>query len=318
MASPSLTLNNGKNMPMFGLGTWLADPGVVGESVKNALENGYKHIDCASCYMNEPEIGVVFANYFKTNPREDIFITSKLWCKDFTKVNEACKKTLKDLQLEYLDLYLIHLPFELEATLKSGIPLETGVGLIGYAAQRIQEVWKEMEKLVDEGLVKSIGISNFTIKKTEELLNSSPRIVPACNQVELHPFLPQNRLIDYSKSKGITLVAYTPLGNPGRPWKSSTEPSLLNNPVIKTVADKHKVTAGQVLMAWGLDRGYGVLVKTVNKGRLSENLASRDVKLDAEDMAVINAIENRFRYVPQEWALKVGEEIEALWDGEYL
>ncbi|XP_057294925.1 aldo-keto reductase family 1 member B1-like [Hydractinia symbiolongicarpus] len=323
MAKPAVTLNNGQDMPAFGFGTWLAAPGVVANSVKLALDLGYKHIDCASVYGNEPEIGVVFQSTFSSGniKRQDVFVTSKLWVKDFCNVKEACKTTLKNLQLDYLDLYLIHLPFELEKNLESLIPSELGKGVIGYDAKRIQEVWKCMEQLVDEGLVKAIGISNFTTTKVKDLLASSPRIKPACNQVELHPYLPQNELVKLCRSEGISIVAYSPLSNPGRPagFKDDEEPSLLEDPVIASIAEKHKATKAQILLSWHVKRGTGVLAKSVTESRIKENFENLKVTLDDEDMAKISAITTRFRYCKQGWALKEGQTHEKdIWDGEML
>jgi len=305
---------------LLGFGTWLADPGVVGEATQHALDCGYKHIDCACVYNNEAEIGDVISEYFETNTRDNLFITSKLWVKDFGKVRESCKLSLKKLQLEYLDLYLIHSPYELDNNLKTSGPPTKGDGVIGYSLERIQEVWKEMEKLVDEGLVKSIGISNFTIKKIKELMKNNPRIIPACNQVELHPYLPQNKLVEYCKSLDIAVVAYSPLGNPGRMdlFRKASDPALLQDEVIKDVANEHNITEAQVLIAWGLQRQHSVLVKSVNDKRLLENFESLKIKLDKNSIHKINSISTRHRYIDHCWGLKGNENIEDIWDDELL
>jgi len=320
MASPTIQLNSGHSMPAYGLGTWLSQPGEVKAAVKSALELGYRHVDCAHIYGNEGEVGEALTSVFSAGQikRQDVFVTSKLWCSNFSTVKEACKLTLKNLQLDYLDLYLIHLPFEIEKDFKGLV--EKGVGLVGYDAERTWAVWKCMEELVDEGLVKSIGLSNYTIKKTEELLKHSPRIKPACNQIELHPYLPQQRLFDYSKKEGIALVAYSPLANPGRPesFVCSDEVPLLQDKTIAQVAEKHKVTAAQVLLAWAIARGTGVIPKSVKEHRIKENLACLDVKLDSEDMKTINGIQTRYRFCKQPWALKAEQKYEDLWDGEML
>ncbi|XP_047141833.1 aldo-keto reductase family 1 member B1 isoform X1 [Hydra vulgaris] len=309
---PVIKLNNGVEMPAFGFGTWLAEPGVVGESVRLALKCGYKHIDCAAIYENEPEIGNVFGPLFSSGEynRKDIFITSKAWVSEFKNIEGACKKTLSDLQLEYLDLYLLHLPFE----------TENGVN-IGYNAERIQKAWESMEDLVAKGLVKSVGVSNFTILKLEELLKHSPKLVPACNQVEAHPYLPQKRLHAYCKEKGISIMAYTSLGNVNRPsmFKYTCEdPVLLEDPVVKKVAERNNATVAQVLLAWALATGFGVIPKSVREERIKENLDTLKVNLSPEDLQEINGITIRHRYLDQNWALTPGQKVEELWDGEML
>jgi len=321
MASPYCTLINGAKMPLFGFGTWLAAPNVVGESVKKALEIGYRHIDCAHCYGNEAEVGNAFKDFFASGKakREDVFVTSKLWVSDFGKVREAFELTLKRLQLEYLDLYLIHLPFEIDAN-ECVMPVKVkGQGVIGYKAERIEQVWKEMESLVKDGKVKAIGVSNFTSEKIKNLLKCPLEVKIACNQVELHPYCPQNGLVEYCEKNNITMVAFGPLGNPGRPddCRKEKDPHLLSDPVVLSIAKKHNVTPAQVLIGYGLERKYGVLVKSVNESRIKENIGSLEVKLDTDDMVALNAIKTRHRFCPQLWGRKADEEEEDLWDGEF-
>jgi len=320
MASPSVTLVNGADMPLFGFGTWLSQPNVVGESVRKALEVGYRHIDCAHVYGNEPEIGEVFSEVFSAGKikREDVFVTSKLWVSDFGNVREAAELTLKNLQLDYLDLYLIHLPFEVDPKEYAFPPEPKGKGVIGYKEERIEEIWKELEKLVKEGKLKAIGVSNFTTQKLKNLLKCPLDVKIACNQVELHPYLPQHGLVEFCEKNGIELVAYSPLANPGRPalFKKENDPNMFEDPVVKSIAEKHKVTVAQVLLAFGISRKHGVLAKSVNESRIKENLDCLKVKLDTDDMVALTAIKTRFRSCTQVWALKPHEEEEDLWDGE--
>lgn len=304
-------------MPQFGFGTWLSQPNVVGESVKKALENGYKHIDCAPIYGNEDEIGRAMSEVWGSKvKREDVFITSKLWIADFGRVIEACEKSLKDLQLSYLDLYLIHLPWEVDQTFTFGA--KKGDGIIGYKPQRIQQVWTEMEKLVEQGKVKAIGVSNFTTSKLKNLLEGGVKVPVSCNQVEMHPYCPQHTLLEYCEKNNITCVAYSPLGNPGRPANlvTETEPHLLSDPVVKSIAGKHSATPAQVLICYGLERKMGVLAKSVTESRIIENLKSLQVKLDTDDMIALNAISTQFRFNKLLFARKADEEVEDLWDGE--
>ena len=306
-------------MPSFGFGTWLAPPTVIGNSVRKALEIGYRHIDCAHLYGNEAEIGEVFQDVFSAGriKREDVFITSKLWVSDFGDVRGACELSLKNLQLDYLDLYLIHLPFEVDPD-EFKFPDPKGKGVIGYKEERIEEVWRELETLVKEGKLKAIGVSNFSTHKLKNLLKCSLNVKIACNQVEIHPYLPQHRLVEFCETHGINLVAYSPLGSPGRPsvFKKESDPNMFEEPVVKKIAEKHKITVAQVLLAFGIHRKYGVLAKSVKEQRIKENFDCLNVKLDSDDMTDLLAIKTRFRSVTQLWALKVGQEEKDLWDGE--
>jgi len=323
----TLKFANGIAVPALGFGTWLAAKGLVGASVKKALECGYKHIDCAHVYGNEEEVGEAFKSVWDAGQvkREDVFVTSKLWVKDMAKddVLDACRLTLKNLQLEYLDLYLIHLPNQLSKELATGIPFtdeDRAKHVIGYTDEGYWQCWQAMEELVEKGLVKSIGVSNMTIKKIEALLAHNPKIVPASNQVELHPYLPQRRLKEYCESKGIIMTAFSPLGNPGRPdgEKRESDAVLMEDDVIKGIAQKHKATVGQVLLQWNIQDGNLVLAKSTQEHRILENLASQNVKLDNDDVTAINSITTRARYLTQKWGLKTGQPVEELWDGEFF
>ena len=275
-------------MPAIGLGTWQSEPGVVGEVVKNAIKVGYRHIDCATRYGNEKEIGAGLKELFDSNvvKRKDIFVTSKLW-NDMHRPNDvevALTQTLNDLGLEYLDLYLMHWPVALE---KNGVP-------IPIEELPISETWKAMEKCVDKGIVKHIGVSNFSIKKLKDLLQVA-RIKPSTNQVERHPYLQQPKLLEFCQQHGIIITAYSPLGTPGTSFVRG-EASVLNDETVKRIAEKHSVTAAQVLLQWGLQSGTSLIPKTTKIHRMKENLHP-GFSLAKNEMVEISNIDRNKRYI---------------------
>lgn len=293
-------LNSGYEMPLLGLGTWKADnPKELRNALKEAVNIGYRHIDCAKIYENEKVIGKALNELFQEGiiKREEIFITSKLWCDSHAKTDviRSINSTLRDLQLEYLDLYLIHWPV---CFTKGTIFPSRTEEFISLENLPISKTWKGMERAVEEGLVRSIGVSNFSIKKLEEL-DKTATIKPAVNQVESHPFLQQTKLLEYCNSKNIAMTAYSPLGSRDRAGfvKSENEPSLLDNSIIKKIAEKHEATPAQILIKWQLQRNVIVIPKSVNAGRLKQNFEAQFVELDNEDMAQIATLDRHFRYI---------------------
>ncbi|MDT0644779.1 aldo/keto reductase [Zunongwangia sp. F363] len=312
----SLKFKNGDEMPAIGLGTWKSDKGEVGEAVKIALKNGYRHIDCAATYGNEAEIGEAFSEVFSGGniKREDVWVTSKLWNDSHKKedVIPALKQTLKDLQLDYLDLYLIHWP----VAFKKGIGFpKNDEDYYSLEEVPITETWEAMIEAKKQGLVKHIGVSNFSIKKLQDLMDKTDEN-PEMDQVELHPYLQQNELLEFCSSNNINVTAFSPLGSGDRAdsMKADNEPSLLENETIKKIADKHGASAGQVLIKWNEQRGTAVIPKSTNEGRIKENLKSTGLKLDEDDLKEIAALDRHFRYVTGEFFVTDGNSYENIYD----
>jgi alcohol dehydrogenase (NADP+) len=309
---------NGDAMPLLGLGTWLSQPGEVSSAVQHAIRTGYRHIDCAAIYENEPEIGGALSAVINQGAvsRDALWITSKLWNNAHAAedVRPALEKTLSDLRLEYLDLYLVHWPVALRRdvvfprTAQEMVPLDR-VPLAG--------TWAAMEAAVDAGLCRHIGVSNFSVAKLKALQEDA-RIPPEVNQIELHPYLQQPAMLDFCRTHGVHLTAYSPLGAPGRPagLKAADEPMLLEDPAILAIAERHHATPGQVLIAWALHRETSVVPKSVHPPRIEQNLAAADLGLTDEDMAEMAALDRHRRYIDGTfWAIEgSGYTVATLWD----
>jgi alcohol dehydrogenase (NADP+) len=315
----SVTFKNGDQMPTFGLGTWKSAPHEAYEAVLEAIRIGYRHIDCAHIYKNEEEIGAALAKAFKEGwvKREEMWITSKLWndCHERVEVLPALTLTLKNLQLDYLDLYLVHWP----VALKKGIDFPSHKeDFLSYEQAPLESTWKAMEENVDSGLVRHIGVSNFNRNKIKEIKRLA-KIQPEMNQVEMHPFLPQTQLLKFCKDNGIFVTAYAPLGSAYRVNNGEVDyPILLEEEHIKKIAEKHNATPAQVAIRWGMQRGTVVIPKTVKKHRLLENFGATKLVLDQEDMDQINSLEGPFRYTTgMAWTMEGSPFVqEDLWDAD--
>lgn len=291
---PFIKLQNGLLMPQLGLGTWESEPNEVRDAVKTALRVGYRHFDCAAQYGNEREVGVGLKEGMTELglQRSDIWVTSKLWNASHRPdlVRVACEQTLHDLQLEYLDMYLMHWPVDQipeEGPKVGGDPTATETPL--------WETFDAMNELVTEGLTRAIGVSNFSVRELEELIKDTD-IIPSVNQIEMHPYLIQPKLMDYCTSKGIAITGYCPLGRAAPP-KGASFPALLQNPVLLTIAQKRGRTPAQIALRWALQRDVIVIPKSVNAGRIEENWNVFDFILDEEDMNQLNGLNKNYRFV---------------------
>lgn len=295
----TLTYRNGDKMPALGLGTWKSAPGEVYTAVKEAVKIGYRHVDCAAIYGNEKEIGKALSELMKEGvvKREELWITSKLWNNNHGKANvaPALKQTLSDLQLEYLDLYLIHWPIAFKNDV---VGAEKAEDYLSLEEQPIADTWQGMEETVRLGWSRNIGVSNFSIPKLKALLEVA-EIKPEMNQVELHPYFQQNEMVEFCKANNIHVTAYSPLGSSDRPQglKKEDEPVLLQDENIAAIARAKGVSVAQVILAWNVQRGISVIPKSVNATRLMQNLESADLALNDVEMEKIAAVNIDRRYV---------------------
>ena len=256
-----IKLNNGLEIPQVGFGLYKMEPGQEAEqSVLWALEAGYKHIDTASRYKNEEDVRRAIKK--SGIPREEIFVTTKLWNDDFDEPKKALNLSLEKLGLKYVDLYLIHWP----------VP-----------GKRLK-AWKAMEGFLEEGKCRAIGVSNCAVHHLKEFLENCS-VPPAVNQVEFHPWLYQKELLEFCKSKNIVVEAYSPL----------TRGEKLSDPKILEIAKKYSKTSAQVILRWGIQHGIVVLPKSKTKERIKENLDVFDFSLKKEDMEKIDMFNENLR-----------------------
>ncbi|GAB7355775.1 hypothetical protein MBLNU459_g6458t1 [Dothideomycetes sp. NU459] len=278
----TFTLNTGAKIPAVGLGTWQSKPNEVRQAVKAALLAGYRHIDTALAYGNEHEVGQGIKD--SGVPREEIWITTKLDNPWHKRVEEGITSSLKSLDTDYVDLYLMHWPSSTDPDdLKKHHPDWNFV-----------DTWRELQKLPASGRVKNIGVSNFAIKNLEILLkDESCKTVPAVNQVELHPNNPSPKLLDYCKEKGIHCTAYSCLG--------STNSPLASDKTLQKIADAKGKSTAQVLLKWGLQRGTSVIPKSVTASRIEKNFELDGWSLDDEEMKQLSSLPDRFKVCGDAW-----------------
>ena len=317
---PQRTFASGAKMPALGLGTFGSDhisAQQIAQAVKDAAAVGYRHFDCASVYGNEAEIGTAFEAILASGIRRgELWITSKLWNDKHAEedVIASCKKSLSDLRLKYLDLYLVHWPFpnfhapgcDVSSRSASAKP---------YIHENFMKTWRKMEELVDMGLVRHIGTSNVTVPKLKLILRDA-RIKPAVNEMELHPHFQQPELFDYVVANGIQPIGYCPLGSPGRPDRDRTpeDTNPLTDPVILEIARKHNVHPSAVCLKWAVQRGQTPIPFSVNHYRENLEAVASD-PLTVSEMKAIAGIDRNCRLIKgQVFLWKAGQTWEDLWD----
>nr|WP_028035218.1 aldo/keto reductase [Chelativorans sp. J32] len=261
MNQPHLTFSDGRSIPQIGLGVWRTPNDVAVTAVRTALEAGYRHIDTAKLYENEEGVGEGLRS--SGVPREDVFLTTKVWNDDqgYDSTLRSLDESLKRLGTDYVDLYLIHWPSPFR-----GLYLDT---------------WRALIKAKEEGLTRSIGVSNFDVEHLDRIISETGER-PVLNQIELHPRFQQRRMRDAHKERGILTECWSPLG----------QGQLLEDPVIGRVASKHGRTPAQVIIRWHIDNGLVVIPKSVTPSRIVENFAVFDFFLDAEDMAAMAGLDD--------------------------
>ena len=317
---PQRTLYTGAAMPAIGLGTFGSDhvtPAQVASAVKGAVAAGYRHFDCASVYSNEAEVGAALEEIQQGGvKREELWITSKLWNDKHAEddVIASCRKSLADLRLKYLDLYLVHWPFPnfhppgCDVTSRSA-------DATPYIHENYMKTWRKMEELVDFGLVRHIGTSNMTIPKLKLLLQDA-RIRPAVNEMELHPHFQQPELFRFVVESGIQAIGYCPIGSPGRPERDRTpeDTSPTEDPVILKIARRHSLHPAVVCIKWAIQRGQTPIPFSINNYAANLNGVVA-APLTDDEMREIAAIDRNCRLIKgQVFLWKDGQTWEDLWD----
>ncbi|KAK3306385.1 NADP-dependent oxidoreductase domain-containing protein [Chaetomium strumarium] len=277
-STKTYTLNNGVKIPAIGFGTF-ANEGAKGETYKavtKALEAGYRHLDCAWFYQNEDEVGDALHDFLGKNPtvkREDIFICTKVWNHLHAPedVKWSFENSRQKLRLDYIDLFLVHWPIAAERNDDYSVKLgPDGKYIINKElTENPEPTWRAMEEIAESGKAKAIGVSNWTIPGLKKLL-SFARIKPTVNQIEIHPFLPNTELVNFCFENGIMPAAYSPLGSQNQ--VPTTGETVRENPTLNEVAKRSGLNLAQVLLGWGLRRGYVVLPKSSTPSRIESNL----------------------------------------------
>jgi len=304
---PDFALNNGTNIPAIGFGTWKVPNDKAKEAISNALECGYRHFDCALEYGNQEEIGEVLQEFMESKKvqRGELFITSKLWNTHHKRhvAYDDLDTSLRQLKLHHIDLWLMHWPLSFvsaptqdhrhqsahgEDTTKAAKDTN---GKVLLDETSIMETWKAMEGMYKDGKARAIGVCNFTLPLLRRLLEHC-EIAPAVVQIELHPYLQQQELIEFCQSQGIHVTAYSPLGS-----QTDDDVNVLEDPVLKEIAKTHNRTPGQVVLQWNIQRHVSVIPKSLSPEHMRENLQIFDFDLTKEEITKIENLDRNYRFL---------------------
>jgi alcohol dehydrogenase (NADP+) len=317
---PQKTLYTGAKMPSIGMGTFGSDRfngEQVAEAVKGAAEVGYRLFDCASVYGNEPLIGKAFKDIMRNGiKREELFVTSKVWNNMHDEVIKSCENTLRDLQLDYLDLYLVHWPFPNYHAPRVSVDSRDPHAK-SYIHENFMKTWHQMEELVERGLVRHIGTSNMTIPKLKLLLRDA-KVKPAANEMELHPCFQQQELFDFVRDNGMVPIGFCPVGSPNRPDRDKTpeDVSDIEDPIIIKIAKAHNIHPAVVCIKWAIQRGQVPIPFSIHrKNYFSNILGTVTDPLTNEEMKEIDGVEKNCRLIKgQVFLWEEAKDWEDLWD----
>ncbi|KAI1199066.1 aldo/keto reductase [Nemania serpens] len=290
-------LDTGLEIPPIGLGTWLSNRSTVAHAVEYALKSGYKHIDAALIYKNEDEVGrgIRAANI----PRHKLWVTSKLWNADhrYMEAQTAIRKTIQDLGVGYLDLYLIHWPVAFVPGERTRIDEDT----------TIIDTWQVMENIARSNLTRKIGISNFSRRDVETIMKIC-QICPYAHEFETHPYLQQQEFVDYHRDIGVKVIAYSPLGNTNPTYEDSNKlDPILEDPFWAKLAEKKNVTIAQTILAWGHQRNTVIIPKSVHEKHIKQNLGALNISFTKSEMRDIAKQDKKARMnnPGREWRIKL-------------
>lgn len=317
---PQFSFSNGDRIPAIGLGTFGSDKysaNEVARAVYEAVRSGYRHIDCASVYRNEKEIGTSLARLFEDGiSRDELWITSKVWNDRHHDATGSCEDSLADLGLDYLDLYLIHWPFRNHHGPGVGVD-SRDPHATPYDHDLYMETWGQMESLVQKGLIRHIGVSNVSIAKLDRII-ADAKIKPEAVELELHPHFQQSELFDYIVQQGMIPIGYSPFGSPSRPLRDRTPDDTvdLEDPVLLAIAAREEMSPAQIAIRWAIQRGQIPIPFSVKPEQYLSSLAAATCPpLSEEDMVALGAIDRNCRLIKgQVFLWKEAQGWEDLWD----
>jgi len=302
VAVPKIKLSNDYEVPQIGLGTWKSDPKEVVQAVKDAIDIGYRHFDCALVYENEAEVGRGVLEKIAEGviTREDLFITIKVWNTYHSRerVMEGVRRSLANLQTPYLDLCLIHWPMGYQEG--DALFPKNDKDEFLYSDVDFTETWQGLEDCCKDGMVRSIGLSNFNSQQIQRVWDIA-EVKPVMLQVECHPYFNQKKLINFCKEKNIAVTAYSCLGSPARPFANKGDPVVMEDPVIKDIAKKLQRSPAQICLRYQIERGVIVIPKSVHSDRLQSNFEIFDFKLSPDQMKAIDGLGKDIRMLSLNW-----------------